>query len=418
MRRYWQPVALVEEVGADPLPVRILGEDLVLFRDDRGQLGLLGMHCSHRGVDLSYGRVEDGGLRCLYHGWLYDVRGRCLQQPGEPAGSDFCSKIQHLAYPVQQRAGMVFAYLGPGEPPLLPNYDFLAADPDEEMLTLKILQDCNYLQALEGNLDQVHLSFLHRLEESAIKGTVIGQAAPEGTQRSNASLLAFDGAPRIETEVTSFGMREAVIRKAPEGSYLKVSNCGLPCFAAAVGSTIAQGGYLVNWHVPIDDRRHWKYVITFRRGALDKDGVRFAFLGDSKILPDGSLTRNAANRYRQDRAELRGRTYAGLGTGFAVHDTWAVETAGTVFDRTVEHLGYEDKSVIAVRQMLLDAIQCLQRGEDPPHIIRRPEDNKVTDLVVIARVLPEDKPWSEAVQEYIAAKQGEAERELVGAETR
>src|SRR2546427_803366 len=141
MRRYWQPVALSEELppGGAPLPVRLLGEDLVLFRDDQGRPGLLGIHCSHRGADLSYGRLEDGGLRCIYHGWLYDIEGRCLEQPGEPANqtglavergkasddprsaagpAPFHEKIRHTAYPCIERAGVIWAYLGPGEPPL------------------------------------------------------------------------------------------------------------------------------------------------------------------------------------------------------------------------------------------------------------------------------------------------------------
>ena len=122
LRQYWQPVALSEELPPDgsPLPVRVLSEDLVLFRDDEGQLGLIGLHCSHRRADLSYGRVENGGLRCLYHGWLYDRHGNCLEQPCEPEGKKFCQKVRHPAYPCQERAGIIFAYMGPGEPPLFP----------------------------------------------------------------------------------------------------------------------------------------------------------------------------------------------------------------------------------------------------------------------------------------------------------
>src|SRR5215212_9775467 len=127
LRRYWQPAALAEElpVGGAPKPVKLLGEDLVLFRDEQGRPGLLALHCPHRGADLSYGRLEDGGLRCLYHGWLFDVGGRCLEQPGEPASSTFRDKVRHTAYPCQEAAEVIFAYLGPGEPPLLPAYEFL-----------------------------------------------------------------------------------------------------------------------------------------------------------------------------------------------------------------------------------------------------------------------------------------------------
>src|SRR5438309_3303455 len=129
MRRYWQPAALAEELPIDgaPIPVRLMGEDLVLFRDQSGQPGLLGIHCSHRGADLSYGRIEDGGLRCLYHGWLYGVTGQCLEQPGEPAGSTFHERVRHTAYPCVEAGGLILTYMGPGAPPLLPAYDFLAA---------------------------------------------------------------------------------------------------------------------------------------------------------------------------------------------------------------------------------------------------------------------------------------------------
>src|SRR5256712_9171606 len=143
MRRYWQPAALAEElpIGGPPLPIRLLGEDLVLFRNDQGEPGLLGIHCSHRGADLSYGRLEDGGLRCIYHGWLYDLNGRCLEQPGKPAASTFHQKIRHLAYPCVERAGLIFAYLGPGEPPLVPEFEHLRAH-DEFRFATKYLQDC------------------------------------------------------------------------------------------------------------------------------------------------------------------------------------------------------------------------------------------------------------------------------------
>src|SRR5579871_5386395 len=139
MRRYWLPAALAEELpqGGTPLPVRMLGEDLVLFRGEQGRPGLLAIHCSHRGADLSYGRLEDGGLRCIYHGWLYDRDGNCLDQPGEPAGSTYHDKIHQLAYPCVERAGAIFAYLGPGEPPEFPNYEFFTL-PDEHVFVTKL----------------------------------------------------------------------------------------------------------------------------------------------------------------------------------------------------------------------------------------------------------------------------------------
>jgi len=134
-----------------PLPVRLLGEDLVLFRDDQGRPGLLGIHCSHRGADLSYGGVEDGGLRCIYHGWLYDIHGHCLDQPGEPGGGEHRESICHPAYSCQEKGGIIFTYLGAGEPPLLPNYDWLTV-PEDHVAVTELFSECNYLQGNESNM--------------------------------------------------------------------------------------------------------------------------------------------------------------------------------------------------------------------------------------------------------------------------
>jgi phthalate 4,5-dioxygenase oxygenase subunit len=406
LRRYWQPVALSEELppGGAPVPVQVMGEELVLFRDEQGRPGLLGRHCSHRGADLSYGRLEDGGLRCLYHGWLYDVGGRCLEQPGEPAGSTFKDRVRQTAYPCEEKGGLILAYLGPGEPPLLPAYDFLDAT-EPYCMAVKIRQDCNFMQANEGNLDQVHLSFLHRLSDEALRGTPMGDTAA-GSKQSAVQLLTLDVCPRIEVQETSFGMRECVFRQAPEGYYFKIENFVLPNFAAVPGGTQGQDGYLVNWHVPIDDTHHWKYMITFRRsGPLNKERLWSVLAGDCELLPDGRFSRNQDNRYLQNREAMRTNyAFAGLGPGFALHDTWAVERLGAVVDRTQEHLGYEDKSVIVMRKLMFDAIRDVQEGRDPPHVIREPSANRFPELVVLADVLPEDKDWQEYLDERIAER--------------
>src|ERR1700730_3126981 len=138
MRRYWQPAALSEELppGAAPMPITLFGEELVLFRDDQGRLGLIGLHCSHRGADLSYGRLENGGLRCIYHGWLYDIHGRVIEMPGEEnEGERFRNSICHKAYPCQEQAGVIFTYMGSGEPPLFPNYEFLTMPEKQRFVT-------------------------------------------------------------------------------------------------------------------------------------------------------------------------------------------------------------------------------------------------------------------------------------------
>src|SRR5438034_833158 len=171
LRRYWQPVALSREItaGGQPRQLRIMGEDLVLFRDQDGRPGLLDLHCSHRATSLYYGRVEDGGIRCPFHGWLYDVEGYCLQQPAEPEGSTFYQKVRHQAYPCQEMGGLIFAYLGPtAKIPLLPRYEVLVRkDGTRQSSWYQI--NSNYLQNIEGAVDAAHFPFLHTDNWSARK---------------------------------------------------------------------------------------------------------------------------------------------------------------------------------------------------------------------------------------------------------
>ena len=214
LRRYWQPVALSDEVspGGAPVPVRLLGEELVLFRDEAGRPGLLGLHCSHRGADLSYGRLEDGGLRCIYHGWLYDIHGNCLEQPGEPAGSTFHQRIHHPAYPCVERSGAIFGYLGPGEPPLFPNYEFLTV-PEGQVASSKLFHDCNYLQGNEGNIDLVHLSFLHHNRYGDSGG-------PEGPWERISARGVAPGQEKVEAELTDYGLKVCKIRQMGADQHL------------------------------------------------------------------------------------------------------------------------------------------------------------------------------------------------------
>ena len=166
LRRYWQPVALADEL-AGPRPVKavqLMGQHFVLFRDENGQLGMLDRDCPHRGADLAFGRLEDGGLRCPFHGWLFDAKGNCLETPAEPVGSKLCTSIKQAAYPVVERAGIVFAYIGEGEPPAFPEFDCFVA-PDAHTFAFKGLFECNWLQALEVGIDPAHASYLHRFFE-------------------------------------------------------------------------------------------------------------------------------------------------------------------------------------------------------------------------------------------------------------
>lgn len=390
-RCYWQPVALSEELpaGGPPLPVRVLGEDLVLFRGEDGLPGLLGLRCSHRCTDLSYGRIEDGGLRCLYHGWLYDRAGRCLEQPGEPAGSDFKDKIRHPAYPCQEMGGAIFAYLGQGEPPVFPAYEFLRVAEPNRWCT-KLLNECNYLQGNEGNIDPQHLSFLHRnyRDEEWNRRTVSGSAT------SSNDLFGRDVRPTIEIEETDFGVRIYSVRRADEGhNYVRISNFVMPNLSTFPGITEADG-YQAHWHVPIDDTSHWKYIFNFKRsGPIDGEWIERA------VLPNMEgpyrLARNARNRYLQDRAEMQTQSYTGMGSfDFQSQDRFAVESQGPIQDRTAERLGTTDRAILAARQQLLGATRAVQEGATPRHVVRHGSFEHVDrEIVVKAEAVPASVEW-------------------------
>ena len=388
LRRYWQPVALASElpIGGAPLAIKILGEDLALFRDDQGRIGLLGIHCSHRGTDLSYGRIEDGGLRCLYHGWLYDIHGRCLEQPGEPGCGVNRDAIRHLAYPCSEHGGIIFTYMGPGEPPLLPNYEFLNQPPGH-CCAYKVYHECNYLQANEGNIDPVHLSFLHRfLEHKEELYTGV-----RGSEESHYNLIAKAQPPVLDVEITDFGVRIYSVRQMGEGKiYLRVSNYVLPNLSTFPGQTGGQG-YGINWHVPIDDTHHWKYCFFFNREApLDQSVIDKSLAEvDDQYRP----VRSESNRFMQNRESMRTQTFTGMGSGFQTHDAFATGSQGVIQDRTQENVVSSDIAIIAARKLMEKAIRDIQAGGEPPHVIRQPEQNKLTHLLVISDLVEGVSDW-------------------------
>ena len=402
LRRYWQPVALSEELPSNgaPLPVRIMSEDLVLFRDGNGQVGLLGLHCSHRRADLSYGRVENGGLRCLYHGWLYDRHGNCLEQPCEPPEKRFCEKVHHLAYPCQERTGIIFAYMGPGEPPLFPAYEpFLA--PQGHVLVTKIFHECNYFQANEGNLDPSHVSYLHRQAN-------VPQNLKRPVQGSDGKLpLALyeaDMAPQIDAEETDYGVRIFSTRNAEKDrTFFRVTNFIIPNKATIPGP-MSGDGYNLYWHVPIDDTHHWRYDIVFRRSAPmeEKDIQRNQEILD-ELGPDYRPLRNKANRYMQDRESMKTWSFSGMGRIFNVQDTAIVEGSGPIVDRTREFLGPSDRAIIAARRQVLRAIRDVEAGREAPHVIRSEEKNRFPGLMVVSEVITDGTDWQTHWKNKLAA---------------
>ncbi|HEY5609429.1 MAG TPA: Rieske 2Fe-2S domain-containing protein [Alphaproteobacteria bacterium] len=385
LRRYWQPVALSAELEADvPLPVKIMGEDLALFRDDHGTPALIGRHCPHRGVDLSYGRVEDGGLRCLYHGWLISSGGRCLEQPGEPAGSTFKDKVRHVAYPCFEAGGLVMTYMGPGQPPRRPALPCFNASP-ERVWTTKIHHDCNYLQGNEGNIDPQHLSYLHRFIDP--------RADPVGIN----ALLVADPSPKIEVEETAYGLRIFTTRAVGGGkSYIRITNFIMPNLSAFEGAPLVnpQGprmkdniGYQMHWHMPIDDVTHWKYTLLYAHAEpIDKAFIeKFVFCD---VTEDYTLPGNRRNRYLQDREEMKRTSFAGMGPSFWAHDKFATESQRPIADRSREHLGTTDRPTIMMRRQLLQAIEDVAAGRDPLLVERDGQPDALAEMEVVSKEMP------------------------------
>jgi phenylpropionate dioxygenase-like ring-hydroxylating dioxygenase large terminal subunit len=394
MRRYWIPALLSEEVAEPdgaPVRLRLLGEDLVAFRDSQGRVGLLAEHCSHRGTSLYFGRNEECGLRCIYHGWKYDIDGHVLETPAEPAGSGLKDKVRHVSYPCKEAAGVVWSYLGPkANTPLLPNYEWLNLPPDH-LYVSKSVQDCSWLQGLEGECDSSHLSILHRAFSEKQRGG------------GDPDMYAADAAPTLDGIETDYGVRMISCRKADaDTTYLRVSNIVLPChgFIPTGGLKGNAEGYTIHSHVPIDDRRSMRYNIHFRRTRPIVPEER---QHEREIGRDFKKVRNLQNNYLQDRAEQREETFTGMGRTFLVHDSCATESMGAIYDRSREHLGMSDKTVIAVRKFLLQCVTGLAAGKDPPHVILRPEQNDMRQVAcIVARI-----PSSEDPKRFVADRLNE-----------
>jgi phthalate 4,5-dioxygenase len=386
MRRYWIPALLSEEIpvpDCPPVRVRLLGEDLVAFRDSQGRVGLLGEHCAHRGTSLFFGRNEECGLRCVYHGWKYDVDGNVLDTPAEPAASDFKKKLRHVAYPCKEVASMIFTYMGPAEKqPLIPGYEwFILAE--EQVCPVKSYLECNYLQGIEGDFDSSHTSFLHN---NSIKG---------------AERLKRDGAPTLDAEETSYGMRAISIRTVGTGQiYVRTSPYMMPSFSIVPGPPTAKfeeddiRGF--RFWVPIDDQTTWLYILNMRKKPFTNEERKSL---RSWIGADYRRIRNLGNNYLQNRELQRTASYTGIEAfNPAEQDGCATESMGAIWDRSKEHLGYSDKTIIALRKMLLRAVSDLAEGKEPPHIIRDPQHNDFSKLRSMKGVLPAGTDWRQIMK--------------------
>jgi phenylpropionate dioxygenase-like ring-hydroxylating dioxygenase large terminal subunit len=371
MRRYWQPAALVDELSGNRSikPVRLFGEDLVIFKDDNGHYGLVGRRCPHRGTDLAYGRLENGGLRCAFHGWLFDIHGRCIETPAEPPDSNLCANIKQVAYPVVERSGILFAYMGGGEPPALPQFDCFVA-PSSHTFAFKGMIDCNWLQSLEVGIDPAHTSFLHRFFEDEDPSQSYGKMFRDASNDSDmpmTKIMREFTRPHIEIEPTAYGFRLVTLRQISDANvHVRVTNLMFPnAFIIPMSRemTISQ------WHVPIDDEKHYWYAIFTSFGAaVNKDEMRRQRL-ELYELPDYIPRKNKNNNYGFDPHEQQHDTFTGMGADINVHDQWACESMGAIQDRTREHLGTSDKAISAYRRLLRQAIEDTRKGGTPMMVL-------------------------------------------------
>lgn len=358
LRKYWLPVGFSHEHKSDaPRLVRWLGEDLILFRDESGRVGLIEPMCAHRGTSLEYGWIEAGGLRCCYHGWVYDVDGRCIEQPGEPPGSDFKNKIKLKSYPVRELGGMIWAYLGTGAPPELNNYHFLMREDGERVYT-GYVRECNYLQQLENALDPVHATVLHGRP-------VDGQpAAPEWMERpefdvaeneSMAYYVARRAGPRPGTEWHREVAYLPPIMVVHDGGSLP----GDPEPAMVD----------VSWRMPIDDFSTRSFTLRIH----PKSGGKPWRKEQQERPRPAPLMRGTRKQY--DMATINGQ------------DTAAQVGQGAIVDRPREHLGHSDRGVIQVRKLWKQTIEASLRGEDPPNLVRDAAQNRLVHVDVIEKLV-------------------------------
>lgn len=399
-RQYWIPALLAEELPEDdcpPVRVKLLSERLIAFRDSDGRYGLMDEFCAHRGVSLWFGRNEEGGLRCPYHGWKYDVEGNCTDVPSEPAESGFCEKIKLQAYPMVKIGEILWTYMGPkDQQPDLPEWEFNTV-PADQTFSSKRFQESNWLQAMEGGIDSSHVSFLH-------SGNLNSDPLFKGAKGNQYNLS--DRMPFFEVVKHDAGLYVGARRNAEDGQYYwRITPWIMPCFTMVP----PRGDHPLHGHfwIPIDDENCWAWSFDYHpnralteieRTAMEEGkGVHCEYVPGT-FIPKANKT----NDYLMDRqAQKEGRTYSGV-EGIAIQDSSLQESMGPIVDRTKENLVSTDNGVIMARQMLRKAAIALRdKGIKPPAV--NPEAHKVRSVAI---VLPPDVAYEEACSEDLKARKG------------
>jgi phthalate 4,5-dioxygenase len=391
MRRYWIPAFLSEELpGPDcpPVQTRLLGEDLVGFRDSQGRVGLLGAYCAHRQAPLFYGRNEESGLRCVYHGWKYDVNGNVIETPGEPPGNQPCVGMRHTAYPCIEANRLIYTYMGPPEKkPLLPAVHWLTLPSEQVCVGCKFFLECSWLQSLEGDIDRIHTHYLHtRGLNNQDMYINEGPSLPTGT---GADLHGGKSAWRIarhntkvETDILPYGVQGAHFFPTDNRDYMHViaDTFYMPCNA------MLAGGRHIIYQVPADDYTCYRYDLLLSLDGPISDAYVSNYRSESWPTighPGWQKKMNRENHYLIDRDKQKTfEIYSGIDARNHTQDAMITENMGprtrwgNIVDRTKNHYTVTDGLIIAAHRMLLNAARDVQEGLNPPGVAFKPEDNK------------------------------------------
>jgi len=398
MRRYWWPLCLSTELpqpdGA-PLRVQLLGENLIAFRDTAGKVGLLDAFCPHRRAPLFFGRNEECGLRCVYHGWKFDVHGNCVDMPSEPAGTTLQAKVKILSYPTFEKGGVVWTYMGPKElQPDQPDYEWTRA-PATHRYVSKTFENCNWLQAIEGGLDTSHSSFAHYNK--------LGD-------RSN--LRQHDRAPQIEVERTDYGYCYVSTRKTDEGNYFRVYHYVMPAQqlrASIIGyEGVRNRPARLDGHIwaPIDDVTSHVYNVMCAPHPEDERTPqaveareKAAGRGKDDAIPGTfRLKRSQSNDYLIDRQMQKTQNFTGI-VGVNTQDFALQEGMGPICDRSKEFLGTSDKAIVAFRRLLLEAVSNNEKGGS----LRALDPATYRKVRAYDRVVPAGQEWRKAMEKDLVA---------------
>jgi phenylpropionate dioxygenase-like ring-hydroxylating dioxygenase large terminal subunit len=362
-RRYWLAVGTTRDLRDIPQAVKVLGEDLVLFRDPDGKLGLLGLNCPHRGTSLEYGDIENGGIRCPYHGWLLDVHGQCLEMPADPKESKFPQKVKHLSYPVRELGGLIFAYMGPdNDPPPLPQYGALANAAGQRSLEATREYDYNWFNFIENGADPVHFSILHRADPN------------DGAWRS--WFFDFKEIPPFDAVETSYGMKVVSRKPGPtsDSEYIDEKSFALPSILQ-IGDTefthfkqpreaLRAGSHNAHFMfvTPKDDQSFRLFTVNHYTGSNPE------FF--QKLSPSRKV------EAKTEKKPYDRRKYSPFRGNVRTEDI-ACQATQPLLDRRREQLATSDKGVILIRKIILNAIQAALENRIPKGVLRADQANEV-----------------------------------------